>query len=74
MQVIGIPLADAPEAGPAEEEKVFKAEVDCARAYLESAADRIRPAGLSVRIVVARGDADSEILGFAHRENSYNFV
>jgi len=69
MQVIGIPLADAPEAGPAEEEKVFKAEVDCARAYLESAADRIRPAGLSVRSVVARGDADSEILGFAHREN-----
>lgn len=69
IQVIGIPLADAPEAGPAEEEKAFQAEVDSARAYLESIGVRLRPAGMKVRSVVARGDADSEILGFAHREN-----
>ncbi len=69
MQVVGIPLADAPEAGPAEEEKAFEAEVDSARAYLGSIGERLRQAGRSVRIVVARGAVDSEILGFAHREN-----
>lgn len=69
MQVIGIPLADAPEVGPAEEEKVFKADVDSARTYLESIGERLRQGGLPVRSVVAQGAADSEILGFAHREN-----
>jgi len=69
MQVVGIPLADAPEAGPAEEEKSFEAEVDSARSYLESIGNRLREAGLPVRSIVARGAADSEILGFAHREN-----
>ncbi|GAB4367579.1 MAG: universal stress protein [Deltaproteobacteria bacterium] len=69
MQVVGIPLADAPEAGPAEEKKSFEAEVDSARAYLESIGARLREAGLAARCVVARGAPDSEILGFAHREN-----
>ncbi len=69
MQVIGIPLADVPEAGPAEEEKTFEGEIASARTYLESIGDRLRPAGLSVRSIVARGDADEQILGFAHREN-----
>lgn len=69
MQVVGIPLADAPEAGPAEEKAVSKEEIDAARTYLESIGERLRQVGLSVRNVVARGAADSEILGFAHREN-----
>jgi len=69
MQVIGIPLADVPEVGPAEEEKAFSAEVDSSRAYLESIGERLRQAGVSVRTVVAQGAADSQILGFAHREN-----
>lgn len=69
MQAVGIPLADAPEAGPSEETKAFTEEVESARAYLESVAGRLRKEGLPVRNVVARGAADSEILGFAHREN-----
>jgi len=69
MQVIQFPLADAPEAGPAEVRRVFTEEVDSAGAYLESIADRLRKAGVKVRSVVAQGAADSEILGFAHREN-----
>lgn len=69
MQVVGIPLADAPEAGPAEEKKTFQEEIDSARAYLESICERLRQAGMKARNVVARGVADSEILGFAHREN-----
>ena len=69
MQVIGVPLADTPEAGPAMEEKAFKSDIDAARAYLESFGERLRKAGLKFRTVVAQGAADSEILGFAHREN-----
>jgi nucleotide-binding universal stress UspA family protein len=69
MQVVGIPLASAPEVGPSEENKTFSEGLASARAYLEPIGERLRKAGLSVRSVVAQGVADSEILGFAHREN-----
>lgn len=69
LQVVHDPIADAPEAGQAEESKALTETAAAAAAYLHGVAASVAEQGVKARCVVLEGEPAAVILGFAHKEN-----
>lgn len=69
LEIIRGPIADAPEAGQAEEDRAIREAAGAAQVYLDTVAIPLRGKGLKVRVVIRDGDPASGILEFAHKED-----
>ena len=69
FQVIQNPLASAPEAGPAAEERATLDTIDSANTYLKTIATRLEKKGIKARIEIGEGPPYAGILGLAHKED-----
>jgi nucleotide-binding universal stress UspA family protein len=69
FQVIQNPLASAPEAGPAAEERATLDTIEKANAYLKPIASGLEGKGIKARVEVGEGLPHDGILGLAHKED-----
>lgn len=69
FRVIQNPLAGAPEAGPAAEERATLDSIDEAYSYLKPIASRLEGNGIKARVEVGEGPPYAGILGLAHKED-----
>lgn len=69
FQAIQNPLASAPEAGPAAEERATMDTIDKTNAYLKSIASGLEGKGIKTRVEVGEGPPYAGILGLAHKED-----
>jgi nucleotide-binding universal stress UspA family protein len=69
LKVVPSPLRKVPEAGQAEESKVFAESVTRSKEYLERISTRLKAISVKSRILVPSGEPYAEILAAAHKED-----
>jgi len=69
FRVVHNPLASAPEAGPAQEERATMDTIEKANSYLKGIASRLNGEGVRTRSEIGEGPPAEAILRLAHKED-----